>query len=191
MEGKRFGVGLAVGLLLGVALVGVSGGLGFTPIAQFSVNRGAASTTEVTSTSSQTLSSATLSTVTYTASTTTTTGGSSNPSQWTSATNAYPSTSTATLGTTSTTTLSITSSSAGTTPASPADQGSAANGNGGTTGGLSNPGLNFGPSHLANIPQQPIMSNAEILVPVLVAFLLGAFLYRVTMKEREGSGVEA
>jgi hypothetical protein len=34
------------------------------------------------------------------------------------------------------------------------------------------------------------VSNAEILVPVLVAFLLGAFLYRVTAKERERTDAE-
>jgi len=34
------------------------------------------------------------------------------------------------------------------------------------------------------------VSNAEILVPVLVAFLLGAFLYSVT-KERGSSEAEA
>jgi hypothetical protein len=43
------------------------------------------------------------------------------------------------------------------------------------------------PSQLANIAHQPIASNAEILAPILVAFLLGAFLYRVAVQDRERS----
>jgi hypothetical protein len=46
------------------------------------------------------------------------------------------------------------------------------------------------PSQLANIAHQPIASNAEILAPVLVAFLLGAFLYRVAVQDREKSNAE-
>jgi hypothetical protein len=37
-------------------------------------------------------------------------------------------------------------------------------------------------SHVANIAQQPVLTNAIIFLPVLVAFLLGAVLYRASMK---------
>jgi hypothetical protein len=40
---------------------------------------------------------------------------------------------------------------------------------------------------LDSIAQQPLVSNAEIFAPVLVAFLLGAFLYRVAVQERQRS----
>ncbi|HUI23136.1 MAG TPA: hypothetical protein VLY82_01950 [Nitrososphaerales archaeon] len=187
MEGKRFGVGLAAGLLLGLALVAVSGGFGSTPLAQFGPNLGAAGTTEMTSTSTTAVASSTIPTVIYTVSATTSNGGSSTPSLSTNSTTPYTSASTTTFSITSTSTLSTTSTQAGTTSGSPAGQSAGTSANSATDGSVA-PGVKANPSHLVSILQQPIMSNAEILVPVLVAFLLGAFLYRVT---REGGRSDA
>ncbi|HEV2227293.1 MAG TPA: hypothetical protein VGR56_10885 [Nitrososphaerales archaeon] len=44
-------------------------------------------------------------------------------------------------------------------------------------------------SHVDSIAQQPVLTNAFILLPVLFAFLLGAVIYRASMK-REGNTVE-
>jgi hypothetical protein len=56
------------------------------------------------------------------------------------------------------------------------------------TASTSVPGLGYS-SRVENIAQQPLLSNAVILVPVLVAFLLGAFLYRLSVRNREPPGV--
>jgi hypothetical protein len=53
--------------------------------------------------------------------------------------------------------------------------------------GLTN-GVKFS-SHVDSIAQQPILTNAFILLPVLFAFLLGAVIYRASMK-REGNTTE-
>lgn len=45
-------------------------------------------------------------------------------------------------------------------------------------------------SQLASIPQQPPLSNAIILVPVLLAFLLGTVLYRASAHDREETSKE-
>jgi len=181
MEGKRFGVGIAAGLILGLALVAVSGGLGGTPLAQLSPRGGAVSTTTASSTLILTVTATSASTVTYTVATSTTTGGSSIPSQWSNGTKAYTSTSTTTV---------ITSAPASSTSNGTPSESGATNATSGVTDGAFIPAGN-NPTRLANIPQQPIVSNAEILVPVLIAFLLGAFLYRVTVRERERSDAEA
>jgi len=183
MEGKRFGVGLAAGLLVGLALVVVSGGLGAGPLAQFSLQNGPAGTTAASSASTLSVTSATTPTVTYTVATTTTNGG-LTPSQSSNGTRVYTSTSTTTFSTT----LTFASS---TTSGSPSGQNAATNANGGITNGFPTSSGNHNPTYLENITQQPIVSNAEILAPVLVAFLLGAFLYRVTVREREKSDAEA
>jgi hypothetical protein len=39
-------------------------------------------------------------------------------------------------------------------------------------------------SHVANIAQQPVLTNIIIFIPVFIAFLLGAVLYRVSTKRR-------
>lgn len=44
-------------------------------------------------------------------------------------------------------------------------------------------------SHVDNIAQQPILTNAFILLPVLFAFLLGAVIYRASAK-RQGNTTE-
>ncbi len=45
-------------------------------------------------------------------------------------------------------------------------------------------------SQLVDISRQPPLSNALILVPVLVAFLLGAVLYRASIRDRTSSEEE-
>ena len=183
MEGRRFGVGLAAGLVLGLALVAVSGGLGATPLAYFSSQERAASTTTAASVTTVTMTSTSPQTVSITVESTTTTGGSSIPSQNSNVSSATTST--------TTTTRTATSISASTTTNSGSNSQSAAgNANGGTTYSGLTPAENHGPSRLVNITQQPIVSNTEILVPVVIAFLLGAFLYRVALREREGPGAE-
>jgi hypothetical protein len=183
MEGKRFGVGLAAGLLVGLALVAVSGGLGATPLSYFGAQGRAAVTTAASSTSTMTVTSATSPIVTYTVATTTTSGWSSIPSQ--------SSNGTAALSTSTTIIFSVSSTSTSTTNGPPSGESVVTNTNGGTPNGGFAPAANYNPTLVANIPRQAIVSNAEILAPILVAFLLGAFLYRVAVKEREGSDAEA
>ena len=184
MGGKRFGVGLAAGLLAGLALVAVSGGLGVTPLGQFSARAGPANNNPPASTSTLTVSSTTTQMATFTVSASTTYGGSSAPPLSPNETGGL-------YTSTSTTTVSITMTSASsTTKGSPSDQGAGQNANSGVTDGGFTPSGNRNPTYLTNLTQQPIVSNAEILVPVLVAFLLGAFLYRVTAKERERTDAE-
>jgi len=191
MEGKRFGVGLAAGLLVGLALVAVSGGFGSTPLAQFSAPGAAETKTIATSTTTLTTSSTTIPTATYTVTATTVSGGTSTPSSATNGTGAL-STSTTTASITATTTFSTTSVSAATTTSSPpGNQSGATNSNQGVTDGSVAPRANYGPSRLVSITQQPLLSNAEIIAPILVAFLLGALLYRVTIRERERPDAEA
>lgn len=45
-------------------------------------------------------------------------------------------------------------------------------------------------SRLTSIAQQPLVSNAVILVPVLLAVLLGAVLYRASVREGENDREE-
>ena len=183
MEGRRFGVGLAAGLLVGLALVTVSGGLGPTPLAYFNSEGRAASTTMASSASTITETSTVPQTATVTEVSTTTTGGSSLPSLNANVTSISTSTTTTTWTATS---ISVSD----TAKSGPNNQSAATNGNSGTTFGGLTPAENHSPSRLVNITQQPIVSSAEILVPILVAFLLGAFLNRVALREREGPGAE-
>jgi len=46
-------------------------------------------------------------------------------------------------------------------------------------------------SHVGSIAQQPIIANAIVFLPVLVAFLLGAVLYRASRKGRGDASEEA
>ena len=189
MEGKQFGVGLAAGLLVGLALVAVSGGLGASPLAYFGAQGRSAVTSATMSTSTTTMATTAFSTVTYsptvtyTVVSTTTSGGSSIPSQ--------SSNGTAALSTSTTIVFSVTTTLTSTTSGPPNGESVVTNTNGGTANGAHTPAASYNPTRLANIPQQPIVSNAEILAPVLVAFLLGVFLYRVAVKEREGPGAGA
>ena len=183
MEGKQFGVGLTAGLLVGLALVAVSGGLGASPLAYFGAQGRSAVTSATMSTSTTPMTTTASQTVTYTVASTTTSGGSSIPSQ--------SSNGTAALSTSTTIVFSATTTLTSTTSGPSNGESVVTNTNGGTANGAHTPAASYSPTRLANIPQQPIVSNAEILAPVLVAFLLGVFLYRVAVKEREGPGAEA
>lgn len=158
MDGKRFGIGLVAGLLLGLAIVTASGGLGsasvvFGPLSPS--QKGAAETATKTATTTVILSS-TLST---------STGG--LPAYSVNQTNS-------TQGSVSNLPSSVS-----------------------TSTGQSD--LNFGgssakspsySSRIVSIAQQPLLSNAVIFVPVLVAFLLGAVLYRAS-RRNEADSVES
>jgi len=180
MEGKRFGVGLAAGLMVALALIAVSGGLGSTPVTVFNEAKGSASpaaSTTVTS-ATMTLSSTTnLPNVTYTTSgvpTTTGSGENLNTNE--------------TFGS-----ATVTTSEGASSTSQPSE--SAATNAASSVGGLifnfnSLSGANL-PSRLGTIAQQPATSNAEIFAPVLVAFLLGALLYRAAAPERERTDAEA
>jgi len=182
MEGKRFGIGLAAGILLALAVVTVSGGLGSSPLATLEPARYAASTTTVASATITVSATTATQTATSTVSITSTTSASPGQSLVSNVT--YPSTVTSSSATVSSTTSSVASNTFGSNSAS---QSAGTSANGGT------PYYNLGPSgatkptQLASIAQQPIVSNAEILAPVLVAFFLGAFLYRIVVQERERS----
>jgi len=179
MEGKRFGLGLVAGLLVALALVTVSGGLGSTPMTMFSVARGGATPAAASTVSSSTVSSTTVAISATTTATQTATGTETGSAPWGSlnATSPYTSSTTATA--------SVTSSS---TASQPGQTTATNTGNGLTY--FTGAAVSKEPSQLASIAKQPIVSDAEILAPVLVAFLLGAFLYRVAVQERERSSSE-
>jgi len=186
MEGKRFGIGLAAGILLALAVVTVSGGLGSTPSALFAPSAASPSSTTTVANTAVATTTSTISmttipqTSTYTVSSTSTTSGGSESSLNSNVTySASPAstTVTSTVSSVSSTannsnqaSLSVVTSTTSTTPYYVV-----------TPSGTSKP------SQLASIARQPVVSNAEILAPVLIAFLLGAFLYRVTARERERS----
>ncbi len=142
MEGKRFGFGLAVGLLLGVAIITASGGLGaLSPgVPQYyNFSKGATTTT-------------------YTGTTAVT---SSQPID-------------AAVGHQTTTT---------TIAASQTIPGNSSNtGLNGMSSGVTTPAYS---SRVESIPHQPLLIDALVFVPVLVAFLLGAVLYRASYRNRE------
>ena len=162
MEGKRFGFGLLAGLFVALVVVGVTGGFG-------SLSTTGSFSPAAYNVASSTVQSA-VSTVTETMISTSTvppatTGSSSYP---------VPPNGTSGLAAVSTTVASSTSSGA--------PHGSLS----GTTG-VSVPGPTYS-SRVESMAQQPFLSNAVILVPVLVAFLLAAFLYRLSVRNREQPG---
>jgi hypothetical protein len=170
MEVKRFGLGLLAGFVLAFAVVAVSGGLGpalgpssFSP----SLNTSSSSTFYITSTTAYATLSVTAATTTVSSSSSTLSGVTSEGSA------AHPLSGNGTTATRSTTTaISISSSS---TVPTPSNEGSI----GLTT---AHPGYS---SRIDSISQQPLLSTTIILIPVLVAFFLGAFLYRVSVRDRE------
>ena len=180
MEGKRFGLGLVAGLLIALALVTVSGGLGSTPLTVFNVNAvntgGAA---EPTSTVSST--TVVFSATTTAAETTSSTLGGTSPSLNSNGTSPVTSSSSTISETSSVETATATST-------TPQWGGVGTTNTGSGTTYSSAASVADEPSRLASIAKQPIVSNAEILAPVLIAFLLGAFLYRVAVQEREKAG---
>ena len=167
MEGKRFGVGLAAGLLLALALVAVSGGLGSASLPVFGPAPAASTTTAATTT--VTMSVTTTSTATYALSSTTTSLGTPLGSLSGNVTSPRQ------VATTTTTSPNP----------SQAAQTAANNANNGATYSTIFPSGAKNPTHIASIAQQPLTSNAVIVAPVLAAFLLGAFLYRVVVQEKE------
>ena len=159
MEGKRFGIGLAAGLLVGLAIVTAAGGLSSPPSwagPLLSNSQGAVSTTysaKMMATTSTTATSRTSTTPSLPANV-----GSANSTQTTN----------------SQTSISVTTASVPPAPTS----------NQGSTNSAS-PAFS---SRFSAISQQPTILNALILMPVLAAFLLGAILYRVSSRGEEPAG---
>lgn len=148
MEGKRFGAGLAAGLL--VALVIVTASSGFV----FGLNG---------SLFSNTAGGSDLAKSATTTTTSTSSNSASAPSQ-----NA-PNSTLSSAG------RSTTSTSSTTAPVPTVSD------HGGST---TAPQFS---SRVGSIAQQPFLANAFIFLPILVAFLLGAVLYRVSTKRRAGN----
>ena len=158
MEGKRFAVGLVAGLLVALGVVTAAGGLGTAPASVlFGPTSGSAG---VTTAGVATTSATAPQTMTVTATT---------EMSATSSSAAIPN---ATNSGSQTYTVSVTTSSV-TSASSPGTN----NQNASTT--AKSP--NFS-SQLDDISKQPPLSNALIFVPVLVAFLLGAVLYRASIR---------
>ena len=185
MEGKRFGIGLAAGVLLALALVAVSGGLGSTPLtASFGPAKSvspASSTTLTTATVTMSATTTVPQTVTSAALTTSTTSGTPEASLTSNVTYPYSVSSSSTTLTSTVSSVTNTASNS-----SPGSQTATTNTNGTLYNMITPSGTGTNkPTRLASIAQQPIVSNAEVFAPVLVAFLLGAFLYRIVVQERE------
>ena len=177
MEGKRFGVGLAAGLLVALAIVTTAGGFGSNPASVLLAPKsnsgmpGTVTTAVTTSSVTQAATTMAAATVTYTASRSSGTAGGYTQQNST----LYPATSTAT----STSTASSKTTSNSSNPASI-----------GSLNSATSQGTPKYSSRIDSLATQPILSNAVILVPVLVAFLLGAFLYRISIRERAAAEEE-
>ncbi len=167
MDGKRFGVGLAAGLLVALAIVGASG-LANSPLtASFAkYSAGPAVTTAASSTSFSVTSTSTAVAMTNGVTTT------SSSVMYTATTNTVPE---GTLSNVSAATTSTSTESKSVNSSTPQ----------GHTFGTAAQNAATQPSNLANIPTQPVLSTGFVLVPVLVAFLLGALLYRASVGNRE------
>jgi len=146
MDGKRFGVGLAAGLLLGLAVVVASAGFGTGSLygSLSSSGRYSAATSTVSST--------------LTEAATTTTAQPSYPNGGI----VPPTGKNVTEGVVTTMTEALNTF-----------------GNSSNSAGLAS-SLSSLSSNVATIPHQPLLSNAVVFIPVFVAFLLGAVLYRVS-----------
>jgi len=189
MEGKRFGIGLAAGLLLALLVVSASGGLGsvtgtFLP-APAGNSEGLAATSTASFTVSLTTSSVSSATPTSTQSSVfyeTTTQSASNTLGTVAAT-VSGATSSASASTSTISSAPTASSSSTTSQSIPQSMQ-----NGGTGNASANtPGYS---SNIYSIAHQPAVSDAVIFIPVLVAFLLGAVLYRFSIREKEAPGTE-
>jgi hypothetical protein len=160
MDGKRFGIGLAAGLLLGLAIVTASGGLGSAPAifgpASSPLYGGEAAATTTTNT----VASALTTTVTQSSSTSGVPAYSVNPANSTTGSVSNAKTITSISSTTSPGQSSL--NSLGSSEKSP----------------------NYS-SRIVSITQQPLLSNTVIFVPVLAAFLLGAILYRASNRNKD------
>jgi hypothetical protein len=166
MEGKRFGVGLAAGLLVALAVVTIAGGLGTTPVSVLLAPKGIVGGTSASPTTTATL---------YATATTVLSSGSTSISSATSGASIPQTVSgNETFGVTSTVSGTTASKSSSTAP-------SLSNAVGTPSSTATGPSYS---SRVDSIANQPLLSNAVILVPVLIAFLLGAFLYRVSTRSR-------
>ena len=151
MEGKRFGIGLVAGLLLGIGIIAASGGLG-------ALSAG----TPFSSSGPQGGLNLTTSTVATTVSRTGTTTSTGQPGY-------------VAVGNLSSAVTSTTAATPGSTPQT--------NLKGLTTSGSTTPSY---ASNVQNIAHQPLSTDAVVFVPVLLAFLLGAVLYRTSNRNQEG-----
>jgi hypothetical protein len=159
MDGKRFGVGLVAGLLLGLAIVTASGGLGSASVVfgPLSPSHPGAAETATKTVTTKVLSATTLST---------SSGGS--PAYSVNPTNS-------------------TQGSVSNLPSSVSTSTTTSNGQSDLTFGGSSAKSPSYSSRIVSIAQQPLLSNAVIFVPVLVAFLLGAVLYRASRRNETDS----
>jgi hypothetical protein len=148
MEGKRFGFGLAAGLLLGLAVIVASAGFGTGSLYG---TFGSLSSSQSPATAVTTASSTTVTQVATTSAQPNTTGS----------------------GNSTTPPQSIVTTT----------QGSNTFGN--SAGNAVNKGLSSLSSNVNSISNQPLVSNAVIFVPVFVAFLLGAAIYRASRQPDE------
>jgi hypothetical protein len=169
MEGRRFGIGLAAGLLVAFAVVAASGGLASTlgSLSPTSANPAQSAATSISSTT-MIYTSTVPASITYTVTMSTTTSES------------YP------IGSLNTNATTIASSSASTQTSSSAIT-FGANGQKNLTSALSTPRFS---SSFGSIAQQPALSNAIVLVPIIIALLGGTVLYRASVQGKEEAGEE-
>ena len=162
MDSRRFGGGLAVGILLGLVVIAATG-LAAVPEAAPVTNYAATTTAPTTtfSTSSTTVFASTTSAATSTSTSVQYTYGAGQPNSTSQSATSYTVTSSTPAG--------VKASTA--THSSPFDFLQ--------TGLTSLPSSSF-----AALSTQSPHANAFLVVPILVAFLLGAVLYRTTLKTR-------
>jgi len=173
MDGKRFGIGLAAGLLIGLAVVASAGGLGSTPVSSavhdalrgnFGPSAAATTTTTlVTSTVAGSTSTNTAGVPVY--------SGNSSQSGSSGGTKAI---------TSSTTAQGSTTGNPNTNPSTASNGANQADLNA-LVAGLT-PKFS---SNVASIPQQAPLANVFVFVPVALAFVLGAVLYLSSRRNRE------
>ncbi len=161
MEGRRFGFGLAAGLLFALAIVSAAGGFGasYSWTGSLSpVHQSASPATTTTFGAATTTATAVMSTTTgppiYDVSGNT--NGTSNAPQ------SGGSTTTTTSGTSTVPQKDLQAFAAVLTPLS-------------------------GASRVNSIARQPALSSAFLLIPILVAFLIGALAYRVSNRSNSKS----
>jgi hypothetical protein len=155
MSGKRFGIGLVAGLLLGLVVVGASTGFGFTYGAFGSFTAAPVSSITSQTTQSTYPKAAATNTTTTMVTSTVPTFGSSNSSV---------------LAVTSTTSTANLTAAQALVPSHHVPSYS---------------------SRINNIAGQPVLTNAVVLLPVVVAILLGAMLYAASSRSRAKESPEA
>jgi len=185
MEGKRFGAGVLGGLLLALLIVGstaFNGGLfgSFTaavPAATQSAVTSSSTLVSTSVTSEATMTGTTLSTMSsilYTVST-----GEANQVT-SSASSSVSSVSASSSSSSAVTISSVTGATSSQTPAEPWYNFLVSAAGFQPSSGSSQPS----PSRLSAIAAQPAVLNGFVLVPLLVAVILGALLYRASGRRR-------